>query len=243
MKLILILLATLFTQANEQYAQGQYADAAQLYSQCLTAEDAEYQSDANRAQIYYNLGNAYFKQGELAQAILAYERSLRLRPMDKDTRYNLRFAESRITDNIADNRSFFLTTFLRDVRNLLTEGTWMGLSIGAFIVLLLCALGWALLREPQWRKAAFSLGIITLFVSVIALCNGTSLHKRDTLRQEAIIVQGVVNAKASPDRSGTELFTLHEGTKVRITETIGEWCSVTVGNYQGWIQLQNVERI
>lgn len=73
--------------------------------------------------------------------------------------------------------------------------------------------------------------------------NAGSLHRRDTLREEAIITQGVVNAKSSPDRSGTDLFTLHEGTKVDIRESLGEWCNIRVGNNQGWIRLSTLERI
>jgi hypothetical protein len=73
--------------------------------------------------------------------------------------------------------------------------------------------------------------------------NASSLYQRDTERAEAIITQGIVNAKSSPDRSGTDLFTIHEGTKVVITETIGGWCCIHVGNNIGWMQLAHLERI
>lgn len=223
------------SEANDLYAAGNYAEAAAMYQQMLTEQPS--------AVVYYNLGNAYFKQGELSQAILAYERSLRLDPSNKDTRYNLRFAESRITDNITDNRAFFLSTFLTNVRNLMREQTWMWISLITFVVFIATLLLFLLSVEPVVRKTGFSIAVITLVLSVFALIAAQSLHQRDTLREEAIITQGIVNAKASPDKSGTELFTLHEGTKVRITETLGEWCNVSVGNYQGWILLSNLERI
>ncbi|MBQ0137139.1 MAG: tetratricopeptide repeat protein [Bacteroidales bacterium] len=227
--------STAFTDANDLYAAGNYAEAASLYQQMLTEQPS--------AVVYYNLGNAYFKQGELSQAILAYERSLRLDPSNKDTRYNLRFAESRITDNITDNRAFFLSTFLTNVRNLMRERTWLWISLVTFVLFVATLLLFLLSAEPVVRKTGFSIAVITLVLSVFALVAAQSLHQRDTLREEAIITQGIVNAKASPDKSGTELFTLHEGTKVRITETLGEWCNVSVGNYQGWILLANLERI
>lgn len=98
-------------------------------------------------------------------------------------------------------------------------------------------------REIGLRKTAFHVAWIAVLFSLIAGLNAASLHKRDTLRSEAIITQGVVNGKSSPDRSGTDLFTVHEGTKVTIRETLGEWANIRVGNYEGWVRMQNLERI
>jgi SH3-like domain-containing protein len=89
----------------------------------------------------------------------------------------------------------------------------------------------------------FYTSLVALVISIFAFANAGSLHQRDAHRAEAIITQGIVNAKSSPDRSGTELFTIHEGTKVLIVETIGEWCCIHVGNNVGWIQLSLLERI
>ena len=225
---------TTFDDANTAYAEGRYADAAALYQSMI--------DEAPDAVLYYNLGNAEFKQGELAQAILNYERALRLKPNYKDAEYNLAFAQSRITDNITE-QDFFLSVWARTVRNSLKESTWFRLSICLFIFGLIGILVFLLGREIWLRKTAFHLAWIALLFSLIAGLNGGSLHQRDTVRSEAIITQGVVNAKSSPDRSGTDLFTLHEGTKVTIRETLGEWCNIRVGNNEGWIKQQNMERI
>ena len=223
-----------FDAANAAYADGRYEEAAELY-QALIAEQPD-------AVLYYNLGNAEFKKGELAQAILAYERALRLKPNYPDAKYNLAFAQSRITDNIVD-QDFFVSAWVRAVRNSLGERTWIILSICLFILALVGLSLFLLGREPWLRKTAFHIAWIALLFSLIAGLNCASLHKRDTLRNEAIITQGVVNAKSSPDRSGTDLFTVHEGTKVTIRETIGEWANVKVGSNEGWIRLTNLERI
>lgn len=223
-----------FDIANAAYADGRYEDAATIYQSLL-----DEQPDAT---LYYNLGNARFKQGELAQAILNYERALRLRPNYKDAQYNLAFAQSKITDNIAE-QDFFLSAWARAVRNSLNERTWFVLSISLFILALTGLLVFLLGREPWLRKTSFHIAWIALLFSLIAGLNGASLHKRDTLRNEAIITQGVVNAKSSPDRSGTDLFTVHEGTKVTIRETLGEWSNVHVGNNEGWIRTSCLERI
>jgi tetratricopeptide (TPR) repeat protein len=225
---------TSFDAANAAYADGRYEEAASIY-QALIDEQPN-------ATLYYNLGNAQFKRGELAQAILNYERALRLQPNNKDAKYNLAFAQSKITDNIAE-QDFFLSVWVRAVRNSLKERTWLLLSICLFILALTGILVFLLSREPWLRKTAFHIAWIALLFSLVAGLNAASLHKRDTLRNEAIITQGVVNAKSSPDRSGTDLFTLHEGTKVEIRETLGEWVNVRVGSNEGWIRLMCLERI
>ena len=223
-----------FEIANAAYAEGRYEEAAAGY-EALLAETQD-------AVLYYNLGNARFKQGELAQAILNYERALRLKPNYKDAQYNLAFAQSKITDNITE-QDFFLSAWVRAVRNALNESTWLILSICLFILALAGILLFLLGREPWIRKTAFHTAWFALLFSLIAGLNAWSLHQRDTLRNEAIITQGIVNAKSSPDRSGTDLFTVHEGTKVVIRETIGEWANVHVGQNEGWIRLSCLERI
>lgn len=230
-----------YTAANEAYAAGNYADAALAYEQLLADNPAMCNSD--RAEVLYNLGNAYFKQGELSHAILNYERSLRLNPTDADCRHNLRFAESRITDRIEDTHAFFLSTWARNLRNLLPEQTWMYCSIAMWLIVLLCVFGFLLGHAIALRKTSFFVGIFAALISIATCANAMSLHHRDSAREEAIITQGIVNAKSSPDRSGTDLFTLHEGTKVTISETIGDWCNITVGNNIGWIRLNTLERI
>ena len=235
MKLLFIFLTTLFAQANANYAEGNYAEAAKQYQEVLAEQPS--------AEVYYNLGNAYFKQGELSQSILAYERALRLKPTMKDAKHNLQFAQTRIVDNIEDTQSFFLSSWLKAVRNALNQQVWVILSISLFILALVGFFFFAFSRTIWLRKTAFYTSLVALLISICACANAGSLHKRDTQRSEAIITQGIVNAKASPDRSGTDLFTVHEGTKVRITDVIGEWCCIHVGNNIGWMQLAHLERI
>ena len=223
-----------FDAANAAYADGRYEEAATIYQSLL-----DEQPDAT---LYYNLGNARFKQGELAQAILNYERALRLKPNYKDAQYNLAFAQSRITDNIVE-QDFFLSAWARTVRNNLSERTWWSISVGLFICALITLLLFLLGRELWLRKTAFHVAWIALLFSLIAGLNAGSLHQRNTLRNEAIITQGVVNVKSSPDRSGTDLFTIHEGTKVTIRETLGEWVNVRVGSNEGWMKSGYLERI
>ena len=232
-------LSTMFAasweEANQLYASGEYADAAAQY-EAILEENAQ-------PEVFYNLGNAYFKQGEIARAILSYERALRLRPNYPDCKHNLAFAQAKIIDNIEDNNRFFLAQWAEALRNLLSETTWFCLSVALFILALIGAFTFAFGRSTALRKTGFHIGWISLVISIVMLCCAGSLHHRDNAREEAIIIQGIVNAKSSPDKSGTDLFILHEGTKVRVGETVSGWCSVSVGDHVGWISSNALERI
>ena len=225
----------LFYQANEAYQQGNYQQATELYEQCIAQSPS--------ADAYYNLGNAYFKQGELSQSIIAYERSLRLNPRNKDCKHNLAFAKTQIIDNVEDN-TFLLSAWATAIRNQLSLRTWFALSIAFWCLTLITLLLYSSTPLPlPFKKASFHIAWIALLFAITTGLNASSLNRRDSLRQEAIITQGIVNAKASPDRSGTDLFTLHEGTKVTIHETLGDWSNIHVGNNVGWIPTSNLERI
>lgn len=227
--------ATQWEQANELYAANNYQEAILLYENILMENPT--------AEVYYNLGNAYFKMGEVAQSILAYERALRLRPNYADAKHNLRFAEAKIIDNIEDNSQFFLSQWAESFRNLLSENVWFGLSVCLFLIFLIGAFVFAFMHATLIRKIGFHGAWISLVFSIITLCCAFSLHSRDSKREEAIIVQGIVNAKSSPDKSGTDLFILHEGTKVRISDTVSDWAEIHVGGNIGWINLSALERI
>lgn len=226
--------------ANQAYADGNYEEAIIGYENLLQSSEV---AGAARAEALYNLGNSYFKTGENARAILAYERCLRLVPGHQDAKFNLQFAESRIIDNIEDHHQFFLLQWAQAIRGWLSEQTWLLWSIVLFVLCLTGLFVFAFMRKTAVRKTAFYTSVLAMVLSIIAMWAGLSLHHRDMAKEEAIIVQGVVNAKSSPDKSGTDLFVLHEGTKVRIGDTVGEWCEIHVGDNIGWIREGALERI
>ena len=125
----------------------------------------------------------------------------------------------------------------------MSEQSWLLWSVILFVVCLAGLFLFAFVRSTAVRKTAFYTGVLALCLSIIAMWAGLSLHHRDMAKAEAIIIQGVVNAKSSPDKSGTDLFVLHEGTKVRIGDTVGEWCEIHVGDNIGWIRANALERI
>ncbi|MCQ2334635.1 MAG: tetratricopeptide repeat protein [Paludibacteraceae bacterium] len=221
--------------ANTAYANGEYENAIIGYENILQQTPS--------AEVYYNLGNAYFRTGEIARAILSYERSLRLAPGNKDAQNNLAFAQTRIIDDIKDNSQFFVKQWAQSLRNSQSESAWLTTATILFCLASLTIMLFLFLHNPLQRRLSFYTAILSLILCVNAIWCGLSLHHRDTARNEAIIIQGIVNAKAAPDKSGTDLFVLHEGTKVNISDMVGEWCEIKVGNNVGWIKLNALERI
>lgn len=244
MKLLLIFLSSLFLEANTCYTEGNFTEAAKKYEQSIAEQPS--------AEAYYNLGNTYFKlyeqdslRGNLAQSILAYERALRIQPANENTQYNLEYAKSKIQGKIKDAESFFLSDWLKSIRDALLQQTWTWMSISLFIFMLVGIFLFAFSKTLWLRKTAFYGSIVALLISILACLNAASLHKRDSQRVEAIVVKGEVVVKSSPAESGTDLFPLYEGVKVIIDndEIVDDWCCVRVGNNKGWMRLEDLERI
>lgn len=226
---------TAFDEANAYYAAGDYTEAIVRYDSLLSIYPS--------AELHYNIGNAYYKSGELAQSILHYKRALQLRPRYKDARYNLQLAQSRIIDNMEDDSTFFLSQWTTLLIRLASEQTWIWISFALFILVLCGSLLFAFATPLALRKTGFHTAWICLLFSIVCFGFAGIRHHENTTRSEAVIVQGIVNAKSSPDKSGTDLFILHEGTTVHIKSTLADWAEIRVGNHVGWIKLTALEQV
>ena len=226
--------------ANERYSDGAYSEAIELYEQLL--DSCAIRND-DKAFVYYNLGNAFFRINETGKSILNYERCLRLQPNNKDARYNLKFAQSKIIDNIDDTHTFFLSQWITALRDMVNYRTWMWLSICLFWLCLIAVIVFLFTQPVALRKTGFHIAWLSFVLSVCSFAFATAAHNHRNDNTEAIVMQGIVNVKSSPDRSGTDLFVVHEGTKLRISDRVGEWVEVHVGDNIGWLREDNIERI
>lgn len=238
---LLTLFATLparaytLAEANALYRQGDYHQAMVAYELIAETEPS--------AIAYYNLGNACFKDSLLARSILAYERCLRLDPHHHDAQHNLLFAQQHIVDRLDEPQPFFLSVWATAFRNLLREHMWLLISITCFA--LCCALLLTFfLATPVWlRKTSFVSSCVLLVVSIITLICFVSLHRFNTSHSEAIVMQGIVNAKAEPNHDAMDLFTIHEGSKVSIRRVEGDWSNIQIGKNNGWLPTRTIEKI
>ncbi|MDF9829581.1 tetratricopeptide repeat protein [Parabacteroides sp. PF5-6] len=224
-------------EAEMAYTQENYEEAIQKYEAILT-------SYGESSQIYYNLGNAYYKAGQIAPAILNYERALLLDPGDADIRFNLQLAKQRAVDKIEPVGEFFLTRWFHAIANMGSTDSWAKLGIFCFLLFIGCLLLFFFSRWARMKKVGFYLGIVLLVIVIFSNIFARNQKNELINRTEAIVFSPTVTVKSSPDASGTDLFILHEGTKVSIKSTLGEWNEVESedGNV-GWMPKKDIQII
>ena len=222
---------------NKAYIEGNYDKAIEEYSAIL--EGGEYSM-----KLYYNLANAYFKTGAIGKSILYYNKALRIAPSQEDVRHNLAIAEAQTKDRIAVIPEFFLNRWLRTVRNSMSCTAWSVLSLVAFGVLLAFALLFLLASHLRWSKTGFY-GAMFAFLLFVAMTSFAVSARNDMLQHEEAIVMGsAISVKSSPDRSATDLFVLHEGTKVKVLSEVDEWREIAIADgKKGWTERKNIEEI
>ncbi len=227
---------SLFRQANAAYMAKDYAQALQLYGQLV---QAGYVS----AELYYNMGNACYRQEQLANALLWYERALRLDPSNADIRANIAFVNAQTVDQMEQMPEFFLQRWWKALSALFSSTGWAVVSI-VCALLFFTVLAFFLLSSRVERRLRLLLAAILLLcvtvLSVVFACR----QLPQNLPEEAIVTAYSVTVKSTPDASGTDLFTVHEGMKVRVTDRVGDWMEVLFPNgNKGWIRKNQAEMI
>lgn len=220
------------------YNDGRYDDAIQAWTS-IEAGGRE------SRDLYYNLGNAYFKTDSYAKAILYYERASRLDPSDADVRHNLEFARTFTQDRIEEVPEMVVEQVGRRIRNVLPSDVWAVLFFVFLTAALACALLYLLSRSRSRRKLGFYLGTACLLAALLAL-DFASWHRSDYRHDNsAIVMPPVVSVRSSPSStSSKDLFVLHEGTRVKILDTLGDWSNIELSDgRQGWINSSEIEII
>jgi tetratricopeptide (TPR) repeat protein len=229
---------SLWTAGVAAYSDGDWAGAAKAWSD-LRALGLE------SPQLYCNLGDALFKQDDLAHAILNYERALKLDPSYADARYNLAFAQTQLQDKIEAVPEFFLSVWGRKLCWLLPSDTWSALFLVLLAVTLACVLLFLLGRSVAARRGGFIGGIVTLVLAI--LCLSFAFWQRADYRKadSAIVTRAVTTVQSAPGRdSAKDLFVLHEGTKVKLLDSVGSWRNIELADgRQGWLPDTDLEVI
>ena len=228
-------------EAEAAYINNNFAESIQLYE----AQVSEHRSiNQESAQIYYNLGNAYFRDNQIAKAIVNYERALLLEPGDSDIRHNLRFAKTRIEDKIDSADNLFINKWIRSIQNLYSGNTWAIIGIVLFILLIVAIGLYMISAQIILRKVSFYSGIVLLSLVIITNVFAFNQKTKITNRSTAIIMSASVSIYTSPDAHSQELFRLHEGAKVKIKREEGRWIEIVIANGSvGWLQKMYVETI
>jgi len=227
----------LLDSAAQYYADRKYEKAIEAYQKIL---DDGYES----AELYYNLGNAYYKSNKIPYAILNYERAKKLNPKDEDINFNLKLANTHVVDKIDVIPEFFLTSWWGDLINTMSSNKWAIISMAAFVIALTGLLIFFLSKVVLLRQIGFWGGILLLVVAAFTFNFSRKQYIKTQSTPQAIIVTPSVVVKSSPSDGGTELFLIHEGLKVTVTDKLGSWREIKLsdGN-EGWIKESDLEVI
>jgi tetratricopeptide (TPR) repeat protein len=226
-----------FNQGVTYFSAGTYKEALQAWTEV-------YNTGYRSANLCYNIGNAYFKLNNIPQAVLFYERASLLKPADEDINYNLQIARTLTVDRFQEIPELFFVKWYNFVSLVLSSNMWARISVISFILSLLFLSLYIYSSKYRQKVLGFWLAV-TFFVLTASSFVFSSRNKYlvyDSHR--AIITTPVVSGKSSPDNSGTDLFVLHEGTKVTVEDSVGEWLEIRLsdGN-KGWVPLNSLNII
>ena len=227
----------LFRQANEAFQAKDYPGSILLYDSILSQG---YES----AQLYYNLGNACYKNNQVAPAILNFERALKLDPGLEDARFNLKMANLRVIDNVEAVPEVFFSRWGKALVISRSSGAWGGLSILALWLALAGGAAFLFARPIGLRRLGFYGGVLALLMGLIFLFLGNAKLAKEHNSQEGIIFSQNAYVKSAPDPNSTDLFILHEGVKVSILENFSEWNRIRLADgKEGWVEASSLEDI
>jgi tetratricopeptide (TPR) repeat protein len=224
-------------EADSAYIRGQYQQAIKDYEMLL--------KQGASADLYYNLGNAYYRSENITRAVLNYERALLLSPGDRDVRFNLQIARAKTIDKIVPESEMFFFTWYRSLVSLMSVDAWAWTALIALALLIVLLLVYLFSDRIWLRKVGFFGGFVLLIL--FALSNLFAWQQKQDLlfRKGAIVISPSVTVKSTPAKNGTDLFILHEGTKVSITDgTMKGWMGIRIADgKEGWIESNMIEEI
>ena len=224
-------------EADSAYVQERYQQAAKDYEALL--------KQGVSADLYYNLGNCYYRMDQMTQAVLNYERALLLSPGDKDIRFNLQMARSKTIDKITPESEMFFVTWYRSLVNMQSVDNWARTALISLFIAVVLALLYLFSDRIWLRKMGFFGGILLLLIFLVGNLFAWQQKHNLTQRSGAIIIKSAVNVKSTPSKNGTDLFILHEGTKVNIIDaSMKGWKEIRVADgKQGWLETSEIEVI
>ena len=223
--------------ADTEYQKGNYQQAIRDYEEIL--------KNGESAEIYFNLGNAYYRTDNITKAVLNYERARLLSPGDDDINFNLQFARSKTIDKITPESEMFFVTWYKSLVNFTSVDNWAKTGILCIVMTLLLVLLYLFGPQLMLRKIGFFGGLA--FFVIFLLSNLFAFQQKQALdnRTGAIIISPSVNIKKTPAKNSADQFVLHEGTRVDIIDKgMTDWRCIRVGDgREGWIETKAIEEI
>ena len=223
--------------ADKEYAKGNYLQASKDYSDLLKVGES--------VELYYNLGNCYYRLGNITKSIIAYEKAHRLSPSDRDVTFNLEFVREKTIDKIECQEKNFFSAGYTMLQNLMDMDAWARLSIVAFFACLGMAMLFLLGRDEWMRKLGFYVALLSVFVFVFSTLFAWQQKHNFDARDRAVVVAPSASVKLTPSDSSADAVVVHEGTAVQIVDrTMSDWYSVKLDDgKEGWLKRNSLEII
>ncbi len=224
--------------ADDAYSQENYEEAIQLYEQLLS-------QNGPNADVYYNLGNAYYRIDSLSGAILAWERALSMQPSDADARFNLQLARSHTVDKIAPEREMFFVTWYRSLVRAFSVDAWAIIALVSLAVALVLLLVFFFAYGERLRRLSFTVSMVLLVLFLLSNLFAWQQQRALQSHDDAIVMVATLPVKNTPAAGGSAEFTLHAGTKVTITDnTMDDWKQIALPDgREGWVAAKDIEVI
>lgn len=227
----------LFEQATQAYSEGNYKSTIVKYEQIL-------HNGRHSVGVYYNLANAHYKLNHVAPSIYYYEKALQLAPNDEDVLNNLSFAEKMKVDIIEAVPESGFSSFVSDYLKMFHFDTWAWIAVvfsflfaGLFIV-------YYFVRTPFKKRLFFIPSIFCLLLMIVFVCSAYFSKAQQESQHYAIVFAQEAKVKAEPNLRSDLVFTLHEGTKVKIKEDFGKWFEISLADgQQGWIKKETIKKL
>ena len=229
---------TIWNDAGEAYVSGNYEQASLSYERILKEYGESF-------EVYYNLGNAYFKQNMQGPARLNYERALRLDPGNEDILHNIEFAKAMQSDRIDEIKELVFTKWLDNAAGRFSPETWATTIYALLAALLTLIMLFVFSSTTRTKKLSLLGACLLSLIMGASFFLGTRNRNLRTSNDQAIIYKPVVTVKSAPDLSGADLFIIHEGLKVKVIESQTGWIRIMLydGKSQGWIPKESLQII
>lgn len=222
---------------NNFYQNKQFEEAIKSYESIL---NQGYVS----SELFYNLGNAYYRIGQLGKSILFYEKSLKLDPSNEDAAYNLKIVNARTVDKIQEIPPLFFVKWWNILLTYFTSTGWQIIIFIFYILFLICIGLYFLIRNLQIQKLSFIFGILNFTALVLSVILFISSISRESSYNSGILLKSVLSAKISPDRQSNDAFVIHEGTKFEIEDKVNNWTKIKLSDGKvGWLPSNSFEPI
>ena len=226
-----------FSQGNDLYNKGKYAEAIEAYQEVLNRNE-------HSAELYFNMGNAHYKLNNIGPSIFYFEKALQLEPNDKEIMNNLSFAQNMTIDAIGRVPEVGFSRLFNNLIKRFSYNAWAIIGVSAVFMFVCLFLIYRFAYVSSRKRLAFVLSLLSLVIAFMAVFMAFQRQRLDRNDQPAIVYVQESRVKTEPNRRSEEAFRLHEGTKVQIIDTLDNWCKIKLSDGSiGWIDSEEIRAL